>query len=431
MNQPDRQPRRLLVIAYYYPPLGMGGVKTVIPYVRYLADYGWRPEVLTVKPIAYYAHDKALADELRPYAPVHRCGSLDPARLLRLVKGPGYRVALGAGALRHGGPLSRLQHALLTPDPKVLSAPFFYAAGRRLGRGGRYAALLVIAPPFSHLAPADALARSLHIPWIGHLGDRWVGGWVSDTSSPLAKPAAERGERRAVARSRALLCASPLETELLRRRYPEHRRKILTAPLSFDPALHDLDLEPDPRRFTVAMVGTHRADEGLTPVLRALKRLTQSGGRPPLLRHLGSNRGPTVREVAAGLGCAELVEEPGQVDYRASLAAMHRADVLLLTVAGDNPLGLPGRTSDYVGAGRPILLVADNRAARRVVEGYELGACCRPDEAERVCELLRAARDGAGPLAVSPPDASRESFAAPRRARQLSEILSHWYPDEH
>ena len=48
MSQPDRQPRRLLVIAYYYPPLGMGGVKTVIPYVRYLADYGWRPEVLTV-----------------------------------------------------------------------------------------------------------------------------------------------------------------------------------------------------------------------------------------------------------------------------------------------------------------------------------------------------------------------------------------------
>ena len=432
------KPRRLLIIAYYYPPLGMGGVKTVIPYVRYLADYGWRPEVLTVRSIAYYAYDDELALELRPYAPVTRCGSLDPARLLRLLKGPDYRVPLAEGALRHGGLLSRLQHALLTPDPKVLSAPFFYEAGRRTGRGGRYDALLVIAPPFSHLAMARRLAHSLHVPWAAHLGDRWVDGWVSDSTSLLARPAAARGERRAVESARALLCASPLEAEALRAKYPAAARKILTASLSFDPALHDLEERPDPGRFTVALVGTHigeRAlggDAGMPAVLNALKRMAgEEHQRRVVLRHVGSNRGPSVGSLADGIGCVELVEEAGQVDYRRSLVEMHRADVLLLTLAGGNPLCLPGRISDYIGSGRPILVVSDNEAAGRVIEDYGLGAVCRPTEEERIYELLRAARDGSGSLAQEPDPAGRDHFAAPRRAEQLAEVLTRWYPNDH
>ena len=422
--------KRLLIIAYYYPPLGMGGVKTVIPYVKYLADYGWRPEVLTVKPIAYYAYDEALAAELAPHAPVHRAGSLDPARLLRLLKGPGYRVSLGAGGLRHGGPLSRLQHALLVPDPKVLSAPFFYTAGRRLGRGGRYDALLVIAPPFSHLATADHLARALHLPWTAHLGDRWVGGWVVNSTGPLAEPAARRGERRAVERARALLCASPVEAELLRDRYPASAGKIATAPLSFDPALHARcpDHQPDSGRFTVALVGTYRGDEGVLPVLEALRTLSTTTKRRLELLHVGSTNGPSVAETAAKQGCAELVRRTGQVDYERSLAEMRRADLLLLTVAADNPHGLPGRTSDYIGSGRPILLVSDNAAARRTLEHYGIGLALGPGEETAIRKALTAALEGTGPLARPTPENARAAFAAPRRAEQLARILETWHP---
>jgi len=219
--------KRLLIIAYYYPPLGMGGVKEPLPYVKYMGKYGWLPEVLTVKPTLYYAYDVELERDFARFAKVHRAGSLDPARLSWLF---GIRKAgFGTGGFRRGGALSRLQHALLKPDPKVPSVPFFYHAGRRLGRGGRYDALLVIAPPFSHLRLADRLARSLHVPWVAYLADRWVGGWVAKTTGLVARLVALRGERRALKRSRAVLCASPVETEDLRRRYPGAAGKILWA----------------------------------------------------------------------------------------------------------------------------------------------------------------------------------------------------------
>ncbi len=417
--------KRLLIIAYYYPPLGMGGVKEPLPYVKYMVKYGWRPEVLTVKPILYYGYDVELERDFARFTEVHRAGSVDPARLLWLF---GVRKAgFGSGGFRHGGVLSRFQHALLKPDPKVLSIPFFYRLGRRLGSGGRFDALLVIAPPFSHLRLADRLARSLHVPWVAYLVDRWVGGWVAKTTGFSARPVALRGERRAMKRARAVLCASPIETEDLQGRYPGAAGKILWAPLSYDPE-QDADLGPvrrDPKCFLVSMIGTHRDDEGLPAVCRALTRIVgESPSREIVLRHVGSSVGKSFLEVAGENGAAGFTSALGQVPYRESLRQQRLADVLLLTVADDNPHGLPGRTSDYIGAGRPILLVSGNLAARRTLERFELGMAFDNHDEEGIHRALKDALAGRGPLSQPIPGKARRFFAAPTRAKQLAEILT-------
>jgi hypothetical protein len=48
---------KVLVIAYYFPPMGMSGVQRTLKFVKYLPKYDWEPTVLTVTPTAYYALD--------------------------------------------------------------------------------------------------------------------------------------------------------------------------------------------------------------------------------------------------------------------------------------------------------------------------------------------------------------------------------------
>jgi hypothetical protein len=48
--------RRVLCIAYAYPPYGGGGVQRTAKFVRYLPDHGWLPTVLTVVPSAHGVH---------------------------------------------------------------------------------------------------------------------------------------------------------------------------------------------------------------------------------------------------------------------------------------------------------------------------------------------------------------------------------------
>ncbi|MGH7455513.1 MAG: hypothetical protein ACRENG_29435, partial [bacterium] len=115
-STPSQQTKRVLLVAYYFPPLGMGGTQRVAKWVKYFLRLGWEVTVLTVKPIAYYAFDDSLLDELKG-ARIIRTGSLDPARLLYLFRRKKARRANGKG-----GSTSWL-YWFLTPDAKILWLP--------------------------------------------------------------------------------------------------------------------------------------------------------------------------------------------------------------------------------------------------------------------------------------------------------------------
>ena len=71
--------RNILVIAYYFPPMGMSGVQRTLKFVKYLPQFGWKPIVLTVTPTGYFAQDESLLDELNGKdIEIVRVGSLDP-----------------------------------------------------------------------------------------------------------------------------------------------------------------------------------------------------------------------------------------------------------------------------------------------------------------------------------------------------------------
>ena len=56
----------VLVIAYYFPPMGLSGVQRTMKFVKYLPECGWRPIVLTAGETPYYARDESLMEELDP-----------------------------------------------------------------------------------------------------------------------------------------------------------------------------------------------------------------------------------------------------------------------------------------------------------------------------------------------------------------------------
>ena len=55
---------KVLVIAYYFPPLGLSGVQRTVKFVKYLPSNNWSPTVLTCGDIAYYSYDNDLLDEV-------------------------------------------------------------------------------------------------------------------------------------------------------------------------------------------------------------------------------------------------------------------------------------------------------------------------------------------------------------------------------
>jgi len=55
--------KNVLIIAYYFPPMGLSGVQRTTKFVKYLPEYGWNPVILTTSPGAFYAFDDTLIQD--------------------------------------------------------------------------------------------------------------------------------------------------------------------------------------------------------------------------------------------------------------------------------------------------------------------------------------------------------------------------------
>lgn len=56
--------KKVLVVAYFFPPVGGAGVQRTLKYVKYLRDFGYEPIVLTCGRSNYFAEDQSLLNEL-------------------------------------------------------------------------------------------------------------------------------------------------------------------------------------------------------------------------------------------------------------------------------------------------------------------------------------------------------------------------------
>src|SRR5215475_2442519 len=74
--------RRILFIAYAYPPCGGAGVQRSAKFVRYLPEHGWLPTVLTVAPSCYGLHDNSQVRDVPAGVDVVRTLHFDPVAAL-------------------------------------------------------------------------------------------------------------------------------------------------------------------------------------------------------------------------------------------------------------------------------------------------------------------------------------------------------------
>ena len=56
--------KKVLLICYYFPPLGLAGVGRPLNLFKRLPRFGWDCHVLTVKPVTYWAYEPDLLDQV-------------------------------------------------------------------------------------------------------------------------------------------------------------------------------------------------------------------------------------------------------------------------------------------------------------------------------------------------------------------------------
>ena len=421
---------RALIVSYYFPPAGGGGVQRVLKLCKHLPAFGWDVDVLAPDDPKWVAHDPGLAAEIPAGTVVHRARYRGPSD-----ERPAADVLAGAEGLRGVATRAGLYgRQLLVPDPRVVWVPDAARAAVRIVRERSASVVLTTSPPSSAHMVGNVVARRTGVPWIADLRDSWLANPHRryDRRSVRAKRAVlETMARRTFARVSALTAVTETIADEARALAPAGTPSaVISNGCDFD---EFAGLEHTPSdRLRILHAGFFFGVRSPRPFLEALARLLAD--RPELrevieARFVGGFR-TADRQWAESLGLGAALRIDGFLPHDQALAAMKGADALLLLIPRAGGLGLSvlsGKLFEYLAAERPVLaLVPPEGIAADLLRSTGFARIADPDDVgairaqlEDLVEAWRAGDLGDRPL----PADLRERLDRRTRASEMADVF--------
>jgi glycosyltransferase involved in cell wall biosynthesis len=420
--------RRVLLIAYHFPPVGGAGVQRAVKLTKYLPEFGWEPVVITGPGPAghrWTPTDPSLAGDLPPELEVHRLSGPEPARA--------------------GGWRGRAERWLGMP-PRWSA---WWSAGLRSAAlaVGPVDVILATISPFESAAPAAALAAELDTPWIGDLRDPWALDEMTAYPTGLHRRREGTRMRHALGSAAAIVMNTEEAARLVGSRFPELGARVRDPiPNGFDPA--DLIAgpapEPDPA-FRIVHSGylhtelggrggvrrildwqDREVDRGARSHVHLLAALAELAATPAPRRIELHLAGVLTRADREAVPATVTVREHGYLPHAESIRLLRSADLLFLPMhdlpAGRRATIVPGKTYEYLACGRPILAAVPDGDARDLLAASPAVRLCRPHDVGAMVRIIAEELRGA-PAA----DVDRSPIMAPferrRIALRMAEVL--------
>jgi glycosyltransferase involved in cell wall biosynthesis len=424
--------RRVLFLAYHFPPIGGAGVQRSVKFVRYLPNFGYEPLVVT-GPAAVGSRWTPVDDSL-------------------------------AGQIVDGAEIRRLE----TPAPQPsgrwrgraerwlrFQEPFFrwweegaYEAGKDADVDLVYASM----SPFETGTAAARLAIRLGKPWVADLRDPWALDEMQVYPSRWHRWLDLRAMRALLSTASAVVMNTE-ESARLVRAFPEFdRTPVFAVPNGYDAEDFATPLpRPTASVFRIVHTGYLHTELGrglaagrlarrllggdLSDVniltrshvylLEAIGRLIADDASVAqrLELHLAGVLSGDDVEVAQR---SPVVRMPGYLPHDETIALLRSADLLFLPMH-DLPAGVrarivPGKTYEYLASGRPILAAVPDGDARDLVARAATGLLCRPDDVDAMTRILAGELERAR-LGIAPPTL-RTDVLEPYERRALTERLA-------
>ena len=341
-----KKPKKLLMIAYYFPPLGGSGALRPFKLAKYLPDFGWNPIVLTVKnPDWYYAYDPSLLQELPPEVEVVKDFMLRSAWIYRILN-----------PLRIQKFDTVLRRHFIQPDDQMGWIPFGYLRAIKLLNIHSVKIIYSTSAPLSCHLIAYLIKKKTGIPWIADFRDEWFENPEFNFPTIFHRKLHYKLENLIVNSCDKVITAAPIFGQLLAK-HTIDRKKILTITMGFD--LDDFPKRENKRkkRFVLAFSGLFYGSFRPNNFLKAVEELIAEKKISPekiKVMFIGANTESDTNFTDTHGIC----EFKGFVTHKKSLQYLSEADALLLLLSkerGENVI--PSKTFEYMASKKPILAI--------------------------------------------------------------------------
>jgi glycosyltransferase involved in cell wall biosynthesis len=351
--------RTVLVIAYYFPPMGLSGVQRTLKFVKYLANYGWKPIVLTASPDAFYAFDETLDEEIGLETLVYRTES-KKKKEKKVTKFPNYFTQkIGRAIIQ----------TIYQPDRRITWKKQAIALAEKILFEHHVDVIFSTAPPFTDFLVAKEISEQFKIPYVVDYRDIWVDNTFNFYATPFHKNYAVQLERGILKTARKAIVTTRHSKEVLLKNYRFLNHDDITIiPHGFDSNdfLEYNNLQPDRKKFTITHSGLFQDNRTPKYFLKALSNFIKANPQAASqieARFIGIMRKGHLKYIKK-YNLKDNVVITGYVAHKDAIKNLMESDVLWLML--DDNVRSPGKLFEYFGAKKPLIACVPEGVIRKI-----------------------------------------------------------------
>jgi len=416
--------KKALVIAYYFPPCGGGGVQRTLKFVKYLRLFGWHPVVLTAKHPGENVSDTTMLSEVP--SDVNVCQTNLLLNVQQFAESQSVLLKRLAFALKR----------LFIPDkanPWILPSVL---KGLEICSRERCDLIYTTSPPASAHLVGYILKRLTKKPWVVDFRDPWTQN-AYHLSTKWSNPGLryrieEEMEYHVLRDADGIIANTKLNRENLIKKYGDVvEGKVLTITNGYDEA--DFAGLKCGRESAEKLVITYTGDVYANTARTFFLALSQLVREKKLwdkieMRFVGRLEASDI-DLINQLGLQKVVKLIGYVPHEESIKYLLRSHALLLIVySGKGGKGwVPGKLYEYLRAKRPIMCIAPpDGCAAEYVEQALAGFTVASNNTQLIKERLLSlyAMHEAHMLDIQPKWTMVERFDRRNLTQQLAELFN-------
>jgi glycosyltransferase involved in cell wall biosynthesis len=410
--------KKVLFLAYLFPPIANSGTQRPLKFAKYLAEYGWEPTVITASRFNSHHTDQTLLADIPDNVKVIRVPMLNEQI--------GDTITSLTGGSRIGRKIGdaiswRLQARRRSPDLYALWMPTVLREAKKILIAQRFDAIYATGFPWTSLMIGVELSKQTGIPLVADFRDLWAGENLFRSERPPHDEELAL-ERSVIECATAVVTASASIGRQLAAAHPEvDEEKFVTIHNGFDAADFASEAQrPRAKKFRIVFTGVWKEGYNPAELYDTIDWIRRS--KPALL--------DDVEVIAAGFtpgeakrrGLTAYIDERGVVSHDEALSLMRSADILYLShVDPQRQWVVPGKLYEYLASGSPVLaLTHPGKETAKIIASVGGGVALSPEDPGT---LYQALADACRVKRLDVPDRNPDALAAFER-RQLTAKLA-------
>ena len=380
---------KVLVIAYYFPPMGLSGVQRILKFVKYFPKNNWHPTVLTSGPAGYFAHDPELLKEIDANIPIIRVtGNELNAKLSSFGT-----IKMPSETTRKI--INRINQFFNIPDNKISWTKKSLNEARKLLSNEQFDLIFVTGPPFSSFQLGAKLKKEFKIPLAIDYRDLWFGYQFSKYLTPYHAYKHKKLEYEVLKAADKIFVTNRRikENQLENYKFLDSN-DIIIIPHGYDP--DDFASAHTIKKKNNKMILTYTGSfyEFITPkfLLKAFAQLKKEKREitDNIELHFIGAQTKELRRLTLKYGLEDNVKEFGYITHIESIARIKSSDVLWLMVGNgkNNDTISSGKLFEYFGSRKPILACLPEGALKSYAKLYGASYLSDPESIVDIRNIL-------------------------------------------